>query len=155
MSPRAGSRLESLGFADVYDYVGGKVDWFGAGLPREGPPPGITRLVDVVERDVPTCTLDERVGDARARMGEWRLCVVIDDQRVVLGFVSAERLPTEDDRWVGDVMQEGPSTARPHLSARQAAARLDDERASWMLVSEADGRLVGLAGSEAIRAGAR
>jgi len=32
MSPRAASRLESLGFRDVYDYAAGKADWFAAGL---------------------------------------------------------------------------------------------------------------------------
>jgi len=32
MSPRAASRLESLGFRDVYDYAAGKADWFNAGL---------------------------------------------------------------------------------------------------------------------------
>src|ERR687892_109584 len=27
MSPRAASRLESIGFEDVYEYVAGKADW--------------------------------------------------------------------------------------------------------------------------------
>ncbi len=37
MSPRAASRLESLGFREAYDYAAGKADWFAAGLPMEGP----------------------------------------------------------------------------------------------------------------------
>ena len=36
MSPRAACRLETLGFSDVYDYGGGKAEWLGYGLPREG-----------------------------------------------------------------------------------------------------------------------
>src|SRR6266511_4403171 len=36
MSPRAAWRLESMGFAEVYDYVAGKADWGAAGLPLEG-----------------------------------------------------------------------------------------------------------------------
>ena len=36
MSPRAAWRLETLGFERVYDYVGGKADWLGHALPREG-----------------------------------------------------------------------------------------------------------------------
>jgi hypothetical protein len=36
MSPRAGSRLVSLGFTSVHDYVPGKVDWLAHGLPCEG-----------------------------------------------------------------------------------------------------------------------
>jgi rhodanese-related sulfurtransferase len=31
MSPRAASRLESLGFTEVYDYIDGKLDWMAAG----------------------------------------------------------------------------------------------------------------------------
>jgi hypothetical protein len=36
MSPGAASRLESIGFERVYDYVAGKADWESAGLPLEG-----------------------------------------------------------------------------------------------------------------------
>src|SRR5688572_23586838 len=36
MSPRAASRLETLGFEQVYDYVAGKADWGSGGLPLEG-----------------------------------------------------------------------------------------------------------------------
>jgi 3-mercaptopyruvate sulfurtransferase SseA len=36
MSPRAAWRLEALGFAEVNDYVDGKLDWLAAGLPTEG-----------------------------------------------------------------------------------------------------------------------
>ncbi|MDP9404293.1 MAG: rhodanese-like domain-containing protein [Actinomycetota bacterium] len=42
MSPRAAWRLEHLGFAQVYDYVAGKVDWMAAGLP--------TVRADITER---------------------------------------------------------------------------------------------------------
>src|SRR5919201_1482529 len=37
MCPRAASRLESIGFEQVYDYVAGKADWGSAGLPLDGP----------------------------------------------------------------------------------------------------------------------
>jgi hypothetical protein len=36
MSPRAACRLAALGFAEVYDYVAGKVDWLARNLPVEG-----------------------------------------------------------------------------------------------------------------------
>ena len=36
MSPRAACRLETLGFASVDDYVGGKEDWLAHELPTEG-----------------------------------------------------------------------------------------------------------------------
>jgi hypothetical protein len=53
MSPRAACRLTQLGFAPVYDYTLGKVDWIAAGLPtvRAGQPS--RRVLDAVRRDVP------------------------------------------------------------------------------------------------------
>src|SRR5438132_1302048 len=36
LSPRAGRRLERLGFSTVYDYTVGKLDWLAAGLRTEG-----------------------------------------------------------------------------------------------------------------------
>ena len=36
MSPRAAWRLETLGFAQVFDYADGKLDWMTAGLATEG-----------------------------------------------------------------------------------------------------------------------
>lgn len=34
-SPQAASRLDALGYENVYDYDEGKQDWIGAGLPTE------------------------------------------------------------------------------------------------------------------------
>ena len=59
MSPRAASRLESIGFTRVYDYVAGKADWGSFGLPLEGQRPSSTRVGAHLQTDVPTCTLDE------------------------------------------------------------------------------------------------
>ncbi|MGH2689826.1 MAG: hypothetical protein ACRDKW_13630, partial [Actinomycetota bacterium] len=67
MSPRAAWRLESLGFGDVYDYAAGKLDWLAAGLPSEGMNASRPRAGDVARDDVPTCRLDERLGDVRER----------------------------------------------------------------------------------------
>jgi CBS domain-containing protein len=36
VSPRAASRLDALGFPEVYDYAAGKADWGSYGLPIEG-----------------------------------------------------------------------------------------------------------------------
>jgi len=34
-SPKAGKRMEALGYSNVFDYEGGKKDWKEAGLPVE------------------------------------------------------------------------------------------------------------------------
>jgi len=40
-SPKAANRMEELGYADVYDYEQGKVDWQNAGLPVEKSPSSV------------------------------------------------------------------------------------------------------------------
>ena len=76
MSPRAASRLDSLGFTQVYDYVTGMADWTANGLPTEGKivgvlregvvRRGVLRARDAVRTDIPTLRLGERVGDRRS-----------------------------------------------------------------------------------------
>ena len=80
MSPRAAWRLESLGFAEVYDYVAGKLDWMAAGLPTEGTNAARPRVGQVARKDVPTCSLEERLGAVRDRVRAlgWDVVVVVN-----------------------------------------------------------------------------
>jgi hypothetical protein len=66
MSPRAASRLETLGFRHVYDYAAGKADWFSAGLPMEGEVANAVFIGRLVRADVPNCRLEDRVADVGA-----------------------------------------------------------------------------------------
>jgi hypothetical protein len=68
MSPRAASRLESLGFTPVYDYVAGKADWGSFGLPLEGRRPSSTRAGAHARTDVPACRPDDRMTEVRERV---------------------------------------------------------------------------------------
>lgn len=144
MSPRAAWRLESLGFARVYDYVAGKADWMAAGLPTEGKQAGVPRITEIARPDVPRCRLDERVGQARERVGEWDVCVVVNDRDVVLGVVRAEALSVDPGRPVAEVMREGPVSFRPNLGLAQLGAHLRKRGAPRVLVTRSDGTLVGL-----------
>lgn len=151
MSPRAAWRLETLGFTEVYDYVAGKVDWFAAGLPGEGEAAEMTRVAALVA-DVPTCVMDDQVGEVRARLGPDDLCVVVNNDRVVLGLVQGEDLDGDGHRSVGEVMQEGPSTIRPNVPAAMLAGQLGDGSFPWMLVTTPEGTLVGiLRGADLVR----
>ena len=78
----------------MYDYETGILDWKTAGLPVEGTSTQVPRLVDVVRRDVPTCSLGERLGDVRDRAAAagWDACVVVSGGRVVLGLLRAAQL---------------------------------------------------------------
>jgi len=147
MSARAASRLETLGFRQVYRYQPSKADWFAAGLPREGHEAHTPRVAAIARRDVPTCRIDERVGAVRDRLreGGWDVCIVVDDQRVVLGVVHAdETLDIDPGTHVEQVMQSSPVTFRPNLRAGQTPDYLKTQRAPRALVTTSDGVLVGL-----------
>jgi len=155
MSPRAAWRLESLGFGDVYDYVGSKMEWIGDGLPFEGTLADRPRLSTVADPNVPTCALDETVAQVRARLNGWPMALVVaGPPRVVVGLIRAEDLGLEEDRTIADAMQEGPSTYRPHVVVEEMAANLKKSPAPWVVVTTLSGHLVGVARPDDIRAAA-
>jgi CBS domain-containing protein len=130
----------------VYDYRTGIQDWTGAGLPTEGTNAKRPRLVDVVRRDVPTCSLGERLGDVRDRVvaAGWDACVVVSQQQVVLGLLRARELQADPDLLVEQVMRPGPSTYRPSVSVEKMRRIMTDRDLESSPVTTSDGRLVGL-----------
>jgi rhodanese-related sulfurtransferase len=146
LSPRAASRLDSMGFAEVYDYVASKVDWFANGLPGEGEEMDLPRIGALADPEVPTCHLDERAAVVRERVGDAEVCVVVDADRVVLGVVRTDALDAEGS--VEQLMREGPSTYRPDVSASEMAEELRKRPGPRVLVTNGDGTLVGVARSE-------
>jgi CBS domain-containing protein len=130
----------------VYDYRAGKQDWMGAGLPTEGTNARRRRLADAVRRDVPTCSLDERLGDVRARVvaAGWDACVVVSQNRVVLGLLRAKELAADPDLVVEKVMRPGPSTYRPYVSVAEMRRIMTERNMTSSPVTTSDGKLVGL-----------
>jgi rhodanese-related sulfurtransferase len=144
MSPRGAWVLASLGFTDVYDYSASKADWIGAGLPFEGKRAEAPHLGTLADRSVPTCRLDETVGAVRQRIGEWDICLVANEQHVLLGLVRAEALGLEDDRPVVEVMQEAPQTHRPHSTPAEVLPQLKKSPKPRLIVTNLDGTVVGI-----------
>jgi CBS domain-containing protein len=146
MSPRAAWRLESLGFREVYDYVEGKLDWLAAGFETEGTNASKTRAADIARRDVPTCRLDERLGEVRERVraAGWDACVVTNDEGIVLGLLRAAELDGDADKRIEEAMRPGPSTFRPHELARTMADHMTEHDLVNAPITTSDGRLVGL-----------
>lgn len=62
-------------------------------------------------------------GDVQERLGDWDLCLVVNDDRLVLGLVRAEALAVEPGRRVSTVMQEAPRTDRPHMTPGEIAGK--------------------------------
>ena len=146
MSSRAASRLESLGFTRVYRYTPGKDGWLASGLPTEGPESATPRAGDVANRDTSTCGLHDRLADVRDRLrtAGSTSCVVVDDQRVVLGRVRGQALDGDAERTVEAVMEAGPTTVRPSEPLEALIARMQARRVGSIIVTTADGVLVGV-----------
>lgn len=143
-----------LGFTEVYDYVGSKMDWMAAGLPWEGTDADAPTLAGLLDDGVPTCAPAETVADVRPRMGDWPLCLVINEARIVLGLLRAEALGLDGGRPVVALMQEGPSTYRPHVPAAEMAGQLDARPQEFVVVTTLDGALMGVVRQDAVRAAA-
>jgi CBS domain-containing protein len=135
-----------LGFTQVYDYVDGKLDWLAAGLPIEGTGAERLRAGEVARRDVPTCRLDDSIGEVRERVraAGWDACVVVNDERVVLGLLREEELGRGQDEPVEEVMRPGPSTFRPHVPIEEMAQFMVEHDLPTSPITSSDGRLIGL-----------
>ena len=130
----------------MYDYGTGIQDWKGAGLPIEGTNTQRPRLIDVVRRDVPTCSLSERLGDVRDRAlaAGWDACVVVSQERVVLGLLRSKELQADPDLPVERVMRPGPSTYRPFVSVAEMRGIMTERNMENSPVTTSNGKLVGL-----------
>jgi CBS domain-containing protein len=146
LSPRAAWRLESLGFGAVYDYAAGKSDWMAAGLPIEGKAAGRPTASTVARRDVPTCYLKESLRDIRERVraAGWDACVVVNEERIVMGLLRAEELDREGDLAAESAMRPGPSTFRPHVAIDEMAKFMATHDLPNVPVTTSAGELIGV-----------
>src|SRR5919197_3375059 len=146
MSPRAASRLEGLGFAEVYDCLAGIADWASFGLPIEGEHHSGTRVGAHARTDVPACPPHDRMSDVRERVraAGWDTCFVTDERGVVLGRLGRAALAGDDDVSVEEAMTLGPSTVRPSLELTKAVERMRNQHLTSLPVTRSDGVLAGV-----------
>ena len=130
----------------MYDYAAGKLDWLAMGLPSEGTNAEQPRAGDGAQTDVPTCGLDDNMNDVRERVraAGWDQCVVVSEDRVVIGALRAKALEDDQDCTVEDAMRPGPSTFRPHVSLKEMATYMAEHDMESSIITTADGRLVGV-----------
>jgi CBS domain-containing protein len=100
----------------------------------------------VVRRDAPTCSLGERLGDVRDRAiaAGWDACVVVSQDRVVLGLLRAKELQADPQLPVERVMRPGPSTYRPFVTVEEMRRTMTERNLENSPVTTSDGKLVGL-----------
>lgn len=146
MSARAASRLESLGFSRVYRYTPGKDGWLTMGLPTEGPEAATPRAGGIADRDTPTCAVHDRLGDVRDRLraAGGTSCIVVNDQRVILGRIRGAALDGDAEQTVEAVMEAGPTTVRPSEPLDALIGRMQKRKVESIVVSTAGGVLVGV-----------
>jgi CBS domain-containing protein len=147
MSPRAAWRLETLGFTRVIDYTPGKQAWFGQNLPREGKAKDDLWIGDLADAEVPTCSLAERIGSIRERVraSGWETCVVVNDDRIVLGLLRRRQLDSNPEVTAEAVMAPGPKTFRPNVTLTELveSMRRHDIKTN-SLVTTNEGKLIGV-----------
>lgn len=145
MSPRAACRLEALGFEEIYDYELGIADWKAAGLPVEGDGYEAQRVIDATRSDIPTCRVDETIGEVKRRTEEsnWDECVVVGCDGLVAGRLRGEVWEAENCVIVEMVMEVGPTTVRPDELLEPLVKRMDKRDTRLVIVTTPQGELVG------------
>jgi rhodanese-related sulfurtransferase len=145
LSARAAWRLESMGFQEVYRYTPGKADWLAAGWETEGTQAKKVRIRQMIHKDVPTCSLRERLEDVKSRRRpNYDLCVVVNDRNIVLGVIQGEAWDANPLARVSEVMQPGPRTIRPDLEPKDAQRILKNYDGPSAIVTTSDGELLGI-----------
>jgi Mg/Co/Ni transporter MgtE len=126
--------------------VAGKQDWLAAGLPTEGSHADVPRAGGLARKDVPTASLDETVGEVRARVerSEHDSAVVTNEEDVVLGLLRPEQLDGDREARVEDAMRPGPSTFRPHVFITEMAEFMERHDLQSAPITTGEGVLVGL-----------
>ena len=136
-----------MGFPRVYDYAAGKKDWGSYGLAHEGTNVPEHTAGDIAHRDVPICTLQDDLTEVRERVraADWDTCIVVNEERVVLGRLGRKALSADTNESVEAAMTPGPSTVRPSIGVDALLERIRSRNLTSYLVTTPDGRLVGLA----------
>jgi Mg/Co/Ni transporter MgtE len=95
---------------------------------------------------VPTCRLDEPIGEVRERVRDagWDACVVVNEERIVFGILRDRELDQDADEPVERLMRPGPSTFRPNVPIEEMAGYMTEHDLISSPITSSDGRLIGL-----------
>jgi CBS domain-containing protein len=127
--------------------VDGKADWLAYGLPRAGEQANVPYIGDLADPDPPSCGLSDEASVVRARIegSRYDSCLVLGDQRIVLGRVPRSALSSSGDSVTAErLMDPGPSTVRANKRLPGVAERLAQGGLDAAIVTTPRGRLIGV-----------
>ena len=114
------------------------MDWIDSDMPFEGTVRQAT-LGFLADRSAPTCRPDEPVASVRERVAD-RQAGVVNETGVLLGLLPPH---AGGSPRVEEVMIEGPSTYRPHVTAAEVLPQAERRNMDEVIVTTLEGRLVG------------
>jgi CBS domain-containing protein len=128
----------------VYRYVGGRRDWFAAGLPMQGTRARRLLAGAVARPDVPTCRLADMPSDVRARLrtSGSAVCIVVDEAGVVLGRLGRPAWRSKSSAASVEDVMDVPTTYRPDNLVESLLER--GGAGAEIVITTSDGVLVGV-----------
>jgi predicted transcriptional regulator len=136
--------------------VPGKADWLARALPVEGELASARTAAKLAKRDVVKCTLDDRIGDVRPRVeaSPYGFALVVHAGDIVLGRLRMSAMKDAPDEATAEqVMSPGPSTVRADTEAAELAKKLDEKNLKTTIVTDPEGRLIGVVLRKDLEAG--
>jgi Mg/Co/Ni transporter MgtE len=127
--------------------VPGKVDWLARNQPTQGEKADTPRVGALARDDVVTCRLDDPVGPLcdKVKQSPYGFALVTTDDRTIFGRLRGSVINEADpDALAEEVMSPGPSTVRADTTVDDLRERLDKKDLKTAIVSDPEGRLIGV-----------
>jgi CBS domain-containing protein len=103
-------------------------------------------VMDCMQSEVPTCRLDEPVGQVgtRAEQRGYNVCAVVNEKGIVLGVISKRDWENDPTASAEQLMDPAPTTLRPSVPLEKAEQILQKSDRGAVLVTDSDGKLLGV-----------
>lgn len=143
-----------MGFKEVYDFVGGKLEWIAHGLPVEGIGPHYAVAGEVADKAVLlTCRVGDQIGEIADQLTSTPhdYCVVVNEHGIVLGRMRPKDIRLDDPAGtVEKILEPGPTTVRSTEPARALLDRMKKKNVETVIVTTNKGKLLGGATQRAL-----
>ena len=93
--------------------------------------------------DVVTCSPDDLIRHVAPR-SDADGCVVVNDNKIVLGRLGPREITSAPDLTVEAVMQPGPATVRANEPLDELLSRMAEHHVPTMIVTTPEGQLLGV-----------